>query len=307
MGAGQHGAGAVGHLAVRQGRPVLDHEHPGAPDRLRAVGRDRRGRLDDRRARVERPHARPDRREAVHGRGVHLVDDDDVRAEEVDPTGEVRALVAGPVRIDHRDVNVGTEERQVVVAAVPEDHVALGLRGREDGRVVDAGEHREPLLDVRLVLLHLLDRAALPAHVLQRRESLHPLCDQVAVGHGVTHDDRPPGRGRGAPPRRAGWSGSCRSPSAPRTRPPRGVSTRAWPHPRPAAGSPLPGRRCGTPAPSRAGATRPSRRRPPRRTVRPRRAPRVAPLPRWGCRRGSAARPARRGSAGPRCRGSASP
>ena len=64
-----------------------------------------------------------------------------------------------PQRIDQRDVQVGLHERRVVVAAVPHDHVALALRRLEDARVVRAREHDAPGADVRLVLLHLLDRA----------------------------------------------------------------------------------------------------------------------------------------------------
>ena len=67
--------------------------------------------------------------------------------------------MAGPVRVDDDDVQVGPDERRVVVAAVPHDHVGLVLGGLQDRAVVDAGEDEVALGEVRLVLLALLDRA----------------------------------------------------------------------------------------------------------------------------------------------------
>ncbi len=63
-------------------------------------------------------------------RRVALGDDDDVSHPDVGLAGVVCRLVAGAQRVGQHDVQVGHVERQVVVAAVPEDDVGLllGLR-----------------------------------------------------------------------------------------------------------------------------------------------------------------------------------
>ena len=68
--------------------------------------------------------------------------------------------MAGAVRIDEHEVEVGPDERRVVVAALPDDDVGLVLSQVEDLRVVDAGEDDVPCGDVRLVLLALLVQSA---------------------------------------------------------------------------------------------------------------------------------------------------
>src|SRR3989304_1443796 len=80
------------------------------------------------------------------------------------PAGEGGRLVAGPVRVGEDDLEVGPEEGQVVVAAVPEDDVGLALGRAQDALVVDAGEDEVAGRDVRLVLLPPPDGAvgALP-------------------------------------------------------------------------------------------------------------------------------------------------
>ena len=71
--------------------------------------------------------------------GVELVDDEDLGPAEVRLAGIVEHLVAGPVRVDDDDLQVGLVEGEVVVAAVPEDDVGFLLGLAEDGLVVDAG------------------------------------------------------------------------------------------------------------------------------------------------------------------------
>jgi len=97
----------------------------------------------------------------------------------------VAQLVAGPQRVGHGDVQVGREEREVVVAAVPDDDVGLGLGAIQDGAVVDAGVHHHALADGLLVLLALLDGRVAGVDVGHGREPLHAHPLQVAVGHRV--------------------------------------------------------------------------------------------------------------------------
>jgi hypothetical protein len=89
------------------------------------------------------------------------------------------------MRIDDDDVQVGLDERRVVVAAVPEDDVRFLLRRAQDALVVDAGEDEVPLGEVGLVLLSFLDRGVGRVEILVALEPLHGLLRQVAVRHGV--------------------------------------------------------------------------------------------------------------------------
>jgi hypothetical protein len=91
----------------------------------------------------------------------------------------------------HHDLDLGPEEGQIIIAPVPDDHVRLRLRAAQDGLVIDSGVHHRAMVDVRLVLLHLLDRAILGLHVLHAREALDLLPPQVAVRHRMPDHDHP--------------------------------------------------------------------------------------------------------------------
>jgi len=90
-------------------------------------------------------------------------------------------------------VEVGDVERQVVVAAVPQHDVRLGLGLAQDGPVVDPGVDDDPGVDVRLVLLAFLDGAVVPHEVRVGLEALAGLRSEVAVRHRVAdrHDTQP--------------------------------------------------------------------------------------------------------------------
>ncbi len=100
----------------------------------------------------------------------------------------MRGLVPGPQRVDQDDVEVGTHERKVVVAAIPDDDVGFRLGEVEDAGIVDAGEDDVARADVRLVLLALLDRARSRIEIREACEALHRLALEVAVGHGMAQD-----------------------------------------------------------------------------------------------------------------------
>ena len=149
----------------------------------------RRVRPDDRRLRVDRADVCEHPLDLGRVGAVDLVDDDDVGHPEVRLARVIRELVAGAQRVDDDDQQVGPEERQVVVAAVPDDHVGLLLGALEDLGVVDAGVDDHARLDGGLVLLALLDRRMGGVDVGERREPLdaHPL--EVAVRHRVPDED----------------------------------------------------------------------------------------------------------------------
>ena len=121
-------------------------------------------------------------------RAVHLVDDADVGHAEVRLTRVVAQLVPWAVGIDDDDVEVGLDERRVVVAAVPEDHVGFLFRRAQDLLVVDAGEDEVSLGEMRLVLLTLLDRRIGGFEVLVVLEALHCLFREISVRHRVAKD-----------------------------------------------------------------------------------------------------------------------
>src|SRR4029453_8086144 len=155
--AGRDHAGAVAHLAVGQGGPVLDHQDPPAGDQLGVLDPYRPGRLDHHRARVELLEVLLQGGDLLGCGLVDLVDDQHVGRPGVGLAGVVAGLVPGPQRVGDHDVQVGTVERQVVVAAVPQQDLGLGLGPLQDGVVVDPGVHHRARGQVRLVLLALLD------------------------------------------------------------------------------------------------------------------------------------------------------
>ncbi len=92
-------------------------------------------------------------------------------------------LVSGPMGVEHHEVEIGTEEGEVVVAAVPDDDVDVALGPLENRRIVDARVDRRAHGDVGLVLLALLDRGLRSVEIRVAGEALHRLLLEVAVGH----------------------------------------------------------------------------------------------------------------------------
>ena len=141
----------------------------------------------------------------------------------------VAQLVSRPVGVGDHDQVVGPEERQIVVAAVPEHDVGLLLAALQDRAVVHPGVNHVPACQVRLVFLaspRSCNRCR--SRSANSREALDALRHEVAIGHRVTHhDDPPPRRAQDAahPPRGLALS---RSPCAPRRRRSPARRPRAW-------------------------------------------------------------------------------
>ena len=202
-------------------------------------------------------------------------------------------------------MEIRAQEREVVVAAVPDQHVRIRLRRGEDRRVVHAREDHRAGRHPRLVLLALLDRAAGRLEVGARREALHALAREIAVRHRMAQRGHAqPGRGE-----------SRRDPARGLRLPAAGPHRRHRDHRKPraqhrrararAARSPPRTRAPATRDASRAHGSRRCRRTPRAAPRAGGRAPRVRLRPRSGCRPGSAPPRATRGSADARCRGSA--
>ena len=174
-------------------RPVLDDQHPpparrrpdrraapaSAARRIGAVG------LTARKPSIAVSHL-------LRRGGIDLVDD-----QHIGHAGDRLARMVGgdlarPQRVGHHDVQIGADERKIVVAAVPDDDVGLRSRPRvEDRGVVDAGEDQIAERDMRLVFLALFDGAAGGVEIGERGEALHALAQQIAVGHRVPQHGDP--------------------------------------------------------------------------------------------------------------------
>ncbi len=177
------------HATMRERRPVLDDGHPLPFDRA-ALERQRRAGEDHLGPGVEGGDVGSDRLDGARLGRIHLVDDDDIGHPEVGFTRVVVHLVARPERIRDHHEEVRLVEREVVVTAVPEDDVGLLLGLTEDRLIVDPGVKDPARVEMRLVLLALLDRGLVAVQVRVRREALDALLDQVAVRHRVAdHHD----------------------------------------------------------------------------------------------------------------------
>jgi len=129
--------------------------------------------------------------DALLRRAVHLVHDADVGHAEVRLARGVAELVPGAMRIDDDDVQVGLDERRVVVAAVPKDDVRFLLRSAQDAFVVDAGEDEVARGEMGLVLLALLDCRVRRLEILVALEALHGLLREIAVRHRMAQHGHP--------------------------------------------------------------------------------------------------------------------
>jgi hypothetical protein len=121
----------------------------------------------------------------------HLVDDHDVSHAHIRLTGVVARRVVGTVGVHHHNEEIRSIERHVVVPAVPDHDVGLLLGLPQDPLVVHACIHHGTGPQVRLEFLALLDGDVMSVQVLELSEALHGLLGQVAIGHGVAHDDHP--------------------------------------------------------------------------------------------------------------------
>jgi hypothetical protein len=192
--AGGDRARPIRHAAVGQGRAVLDDQDPGAGQGRSRLQRHRGRGPDDGRPWVGGGDVGGDGGDGGRFGAVNLVDHHHVGHAQVGLARVVAQLVAWPQRVGHSDVQVGGEEREVVVAAVPDDHVGVVLGPVQDPAVVHAGVHDHALADRLLVLFALLDGRAAGVDVGQGGEPLHPHPLQVAVRHRVA-DQRDPEAG----------------------------------------------------------------------------------------------------------------
>ncbi len=94
-----------------------------------------------------------------------------------------------PQRIDENDVEAWSDERKVVVAAVPQNDVRFFLGSFEDAGIVGTGKYQIANGEMRLILLALFDGALCGIEVGQVPEALYGLAFQVAIGHRMADGD----------------------------------------------------------------------------------------------------------------------
>ena len=183
----RHDARTECHAAVGERRAVFDHRDTPARD-LAALESERRAGQDDSGPRVHGRHVGSDLGDLLGRCGVDLVDDHHIGHADVDLARVEVHLVAGAERVGYGDEQVGLVEREVVVAAVPQDNVGLRLGLAQDGLVVDAGVEDAAGVEVRLVFLSFLDRGLVAIEIGVGGVALDPLRHEVAVGHRMAHD-----------------------------------------------------------------------------------------------------------------------
>ena len=142
-----------------QRRAILDDQHALAGNVFGVVDRDGRRGLDDDGPAVDSANILPQLVDGVDVGGIHLVDDDDIRDPQVGFAGVVEQFVAHAQRVGHDDVQIRLVEGRVVIAAVPDDDIGLGLRLCQDVAVVHARVDDGPAHDVGFVFLDFLNRA----------------------------------------------------------------------------------------------------------------------------------------------------
>ncbi len=127
-----------------QAGSVLHRQDPFSADRVGTIDDERRSREENPGRRGRGRDVRPYGLDVFGSRGGGLVHDHQIRHPQVRLPGMVGQLVPGPVRIGDHDVEIGPEERQIVVPAIPHHDIAGLLGLTEDRLVVDAGEHDVP-------------------------------------------------------------------------------------------------------------------------------------------------------------------
>ncbi len=126
----------------------------------------------------------------VGRRGVHLVDQGDIRHEHVGFPGIVEPFMARAMRVEQYDGDIGFVKGGVVVSAVPDDDVRLFFGRREDFSVIDSGVDHDPFVYEGFVFLPFFKGAAVLFKIAVSGKTLHRLGRQISIGHGMTdrHD-----------------------------------------------------------------------------------------------------------------------
>ena len=181
-------AGAVGHAAVGDGGAVFDHQHAPAAHRGRIVQAHRHGAAQDRRMRIGAARAVHHLLHRAGFGGIGLRHQHDVGHAQHRFARMVGRFVARAQGIDQHDVQVGADERKIVVAAVPQDEIGFAPGLLDDADVIHAGIDDVACGEVRLVFFAFFDGAGRALQIGACLETLHALAREIAVRHGMAHD-----------------------------------------------------------------------------------------------------------------------
>ena len=176
-------AGAVLHPTVSQRGAVLDDQHALAANLRRLIHEQRGSGLHDERVGIESGDILAHLADILVIRRVHFIDDDHVGSPDIGLAGVVSQLVPRTVRVRHCDPQIRLIEREVVVAAIPNDDIGFLLGLAQNRLVIHAGVDDDAPVNVRFVLLALLDGAVVLIQVGVSGKALHGLLHQIAVGH----------------------------------------------------------------------------------------------------------------------------
>ena len=149
----------IAHAAVRERRPVVDDDYPLASHRVGCIQGNDRCAADDLGFGSESTGGLGDPLNVGRRRRVGLGDDDDVGHAQDSLARVMGGLVSRPQRIDENDVEAWSDERKVVVAAIPQNDIRFFLGSLEDAGIVGTGKHQIADGEMRLILLALFDGA----------------------------------------------------------------------------------------------------------------------------------------------------
>ena len=126
--------------------------------------------------------------DVIGGGGIYLVNDGDVGQAQIGLPGVIEQFMPRPQGIEEDHVDIGMEERRIVIAPIPDDDLGLLLRPGEDLAIIDPAIDDDTLIHQGFVFLPFFDGDVIPGKIGKTGKALHHLAAQVAVGHGMADD-----------------------------------------------------------------------------------------------------------------------
>ncbi len=137
----RHIACAVRHASVRDRWSILDDDHTRAAYTGFVIQNHGRGCAHEAGVGVDGSNRINHVLNVRAGSGIDFVDDNDIRHSYDGLAGMMRGDLTRAQGVGHSDRQVGPDEGKVVVAAVPQDDLAIGLGCGEDLGVVNPRKH----------------------------------------------------------------------------------------------------------------------------------------------------------------------
>ena len=96
--------------------------------------------------------------------------------------------MARTMGIHETQVDIGSQEWQIIVPTIPDQHISFRFGDTQNSLIVDPSIDDRALLHVRGVFLAFFNGTVVLLQIVKRRKALHALGGEVAVGHRVAHD-----------------------------------------------------------------------------------------------------------------------